>query len=380
MMKKTLVALAALAAVSTSFAQSSVTISGVLDASVTSFTKSDGINDGIAYTDSQIESSRLLISGNEDLGGGMRAIFMLASDIQTNNGAQNQNGPWRRGAYVGLVSSSFGEITLGHRGNLLIAANGGVVPTAGNTFTTNISSALGFADFYTKNAITYVSPRVLGGLVVSGQLGMGNNMVAEDMSGSITSWSAVYTAGNLNIRAAGQNRLEGASVSSANANNGATGLSAPAGNKTTSMVGLRYKMGAFEAGAGYYVNNSSSTPTSVTSVVNNPMIERTMRVIGGSYQLNPATTLALNFANAESSNLTNAQVRYALSKRTSLYGIYGVAVNAAAGASTVNFTATATNTGALQAPNVSGTGGGQGVAGAADKTQSAISFGVIHSF
>ena len=378
MMKKTLVALAALAAVSTSFAQSSVTISGVLDASVTSFTKSDGINDGIAYTDSQIESSRLLISGNEDLGGGMRAIFMLAGDVQTNNGAQNNAGPWRRGAYVGLVSNSFGEITLGHRGNLLIAANAGVVPTAGNTFTTNISSAIGFADFYTKNAITYVSPRVLGGLVLSGQLGMGNNMIGEDMAGSVTSWSAIYTSGNLNVRAAGQNRMDGASVSSANAAiSGAAGNQAAAasGQKNTSMIGLRYKMGAFEIGGGIYDNQTSAG-------ANNPvMTQRTARVVGGSYQLNPTTTLALNFANSESSNLTNAQARYALSKRTSLYGIYGIATNAANTVNAVNFTATATNTGGLQAPNTSGAGANnQGVAGRADTTQSAISFGVIHSF
>ncbi len=372
MMKKTLVALAALAAVGTSFAQSSVTISGILDASVTSFTKGDGTNDGIAYTDSQIASSQVTISGSEDLGGGMRAIFLTQTDIQTNNGGLNQNGLFRRGAYVGLTGG-FGEVTLGLRGNLLIANNAAIVPVGGNTFTTNISSAIGYADFYTKNAITYVSPRLFGGLVLAGQLGMGNTLAQDDMSGSITSWSAVYTNGGLRLNAAGQNRLEGASTSSANASN-----TAASGNKTTTQAGVRYKVGALEGGIGYITNSmaggaigASGAPAATPGGV---MQERTARVAGVSYQLNPATILAANFANAEGSNLTNLQARYSLSKRTSLYGIYGIASNAANTVNPVNFSATATNTGNAPAANVNN------LIATADRTQTAISFGMMHSF
>src|SRR5258708_6022249 len=77
-MKKSLVALAAFAAVS-AFPQSSVTLSGVIKGGLAETKYSNGPNtpafpngSGTSVADG---SSRFLIGGTEDLGGGLKAVF-----------------------------------------------------------------------------------------------------------------------------------------------------------------------------------------------------------------------------------------------------------------------------------------------------------------
>ena len=70
-MKKSLVALAVLAASGAAMAQSSVTLWGVADAGLTQ--ASSAVNKKTQLTNSNISSSQLGFRGNEDLGGGMAA-------------------------------------------------------------------------------------------------------------------------------------------------------------------------------------------------------------------------------------------------------------------------------------------------------------------
>ena len=84
-MKKSLIALATLAATTGAFAQSSVTIWGVVDAAV-----SRGTADGNTVTrlvGSGISSSQLGFRGTEDLGGGMGAHFWLEAGLSNDSGA-----------------------------------------------------------------------------------------------------------------------------------------------------------------------------------------------------------------------------------------------------------------------------------------------------
>jgi GBP family porin len=85
-MKKTLVALAALASVS-AFAQSSVTISGVLDAGYSSFSAKNGTSaemaqKGLSYSNN--DTSRVLIKAVEDIGGGIKAGATIESTLVSN--------------------------------------------------------------------------------------------------------------------------------------------------------------------------------------------------------------------------------------------------------------------------------------------------------
>jgi len=89
-MKKTLIALAAVAVTSTAFAQSSVTISGQLDISAVTRTTEKDYNAGVERAkirssatgnDSYANSSYITFSGKEDLGGGLSAFFTVESGV-----------------------------------------------------------------------------------------------------------------------------------------------------------------------------------------------------------------------------------------------------------------------------------------------------------
>jgi predicted porin len=84
-MKKSLIALAVLAASGTSFAQSSVTIWGVVDAAVSRGTSD--LNSVTRLVGSGISSSQLGFRGTEDLGGGMSASFWLEAGLNNDSGA-----------------------------------------------------------------------------------------------------------------------------------------------------------------------------------------------------------------------------------------------------------------------------------------------------
>ena len=87
-MKKSLVALAALAVAGVASAQSSVTLFGVVDAAISGYSnKSDTIfgssikTSQTALTNSGYNSSRLGFRGTEDLGGGLAASFWLEAAL-----------------------------------------------------------------------------------------------------------------------------------------------------------------------------------------------------------------------------------------------------------------------------------------------------------
>jgi len=127
-MKKSLVALAVLAASGAAMAQSSVTLYGTVDAAFTKYTANNGVSK-TGLGNSQLGSSFIGFRGSEDLGGGMKAEFKLegglANDIgagkASNSNNQSSGGGALAGAqglafgrfsHVGLVGS-FGEIRLG---------------------------------------------------------------------------------------------------------------------------------------------------------------------------------------------------------------------------------------------------------------------------
>lgn len=112
-MKKSLIALAVLAASGAAMAQSSVTVFGVVDEAVTYVnggTNWNGINSGGNAT------SRIGFRGVEDLGGGLKANFWLEAGLLADQGTGNTTGSsgldFQRRSTVGL-EGAFGEVRLG---------------------------------------------------------------------------------------------------------------------------------------------------------------------------------------------------------------------------------------------------------------------------
>ncbi len=73
----------------------------------------------IAMTDAHatgLSGSRWGLRGSEDLGGGLKTIFVLENGFMANTGVLAQGGAeFGRQAYVGLVSSSLGTLTIGRQ-------------------------------------------------------------------------------------------------------------------------------------------------------------------------------------------------------------------------------------------------------------------------
>lgn len=99
-------------------AQSSVTLYGILDSGVEYVSHAAKQGSGSLFrlnTGNRI-NSRWGITGKEDLGGGLRAIFTLESGIAMNNGTLQQGGRlFGRQAFVGLESDRYGAIMMGRQ-------------------------------------------------------------------------------------------------------------------------------------------------------------------------------------------------------------------------------------------------------------------------
>jgi predicted porin len=208
-MKKSLVALAVLAAAGAASAQSSVTLFGIVDASIGHISGSNGGASRTYMGNSGLNSSRLGFRGVEDLGGGLAASFWLEGALGNDDGTSGQLGTggfdFRRRSTVSL-SGNFGEIRLGRDltpthhnddvfspfgtvgvgANMVFAAlnsaqgfnpNGGVNPITGNVNQIRASNSIG-----------YFLPSNLGGFYGQAMYALaenttGNTTAAQQLSG-----------------------------------------------------------------------------------------------------------------------------------------------------------------------------------------------------
>lgn len=109
-MKKTLIAIAALAAFSAASAQTSLTLYGVADVVVHKDNIRGKPSKPVTMTDGGVSGSRIGFKGTEDLGGGLKANFVLEQGVNLTSGAAKG---FNRQSYVG-VSGGFGEVKLGN--------------------------------------------------------------------------------------------------------------------------------------------------------------------------------------------------------------------------------------------------------------------------
>ncbi|AEI82492.1 hypothetical protein CNE_BB1p10840 (plasmid) [Cupriavidus necator N-1] len=124
-------------------AQSSVTLYGVIDANVEYVnhagvvpTAANGFNpgpgnDAYRLTSGGLSGSRWGLRGNEDLGSGIKAIFVLESGFGLDTGLSQQSGRlFGRQAFVGVQSDRFGQVSLGRQYTSMFEALANFSPTA----------------------------------------------------------------------------------------------------------------------------------------------------------------------------------------------------------------------------------------------------------
>ncbi|AKM31299.1 porin [Pandoraea faecigallinarum] len=115
-MKKSLLALASLCAFAgVAHAQSNVTLYGIVDAGLT-YVSNAGGSKNFKLGSGNLQGSRWGLRGAEDLGGGLKAIFVLENGFSLNNGTLGQGGRmFGRQAYIGLSSATAGTVTIGRQ-------------------------------------------------------------------------------------------------------------------------------------------------------------------------------------------------------------------------------------------------------------------------
>lgn len=155
-MKKSLIALAAVAASGAAMAQSSVTLYGVVDTSV-AYVKGDKSVSGLL--NSGAATSRLGFRGVEDLGNGLKAEFVLEGQVDPDNGGAGFN--FKRQSTVGLSSSEFGQVRLGRA----LTASYNAVSRYDMFGTVGLGSTQAWSEGYqnrSNNMISYISPKFAG--------------------------------------------------------------------------------------------------------------------------------------------------------------------------------------------------------------------------
>jgi predicted porin len=191
-MKKLLIATAALAMVAgTAQAQSSVTVYGILDAGYNSV---ENTVSGAATTTNAItgfgefSTSRFGVRGTEDLGGGLKANFVMESTVNANT-ALTWGG---RAFWVGLADANKGEIRLGRQdaftrtvwlgADQLAAAN--VVGNLAYDNGTAMTSASTTSHTTRHVGANYLSPRVSGGQLSLGVMQNDTETTTKAKTGS----------------------------------------------------------------------------------------------------------------------------------------------------------------------------------------------------
>lgn len=191
---------------SAAHAQSTVTLYGLIDESIQyvhNVADASGRNaNRVALYNGNIQGNRFGLRGAEDLGSGLKAVFVLENGFNMNNGQLGQGGRmFGRQAYVGLDSSTYGRVTLGRQYDPLVDL---VAPLTGVTFGGSSFAAPGDIDnndnnSRVNNAIKVTLPKFYG-VQVEGMYALGG-VAGQTGSGQTWAVAGVYSVNGLSIGA-----------------------------------------------------------------------------------------------------------------------------------------------------------------------------------
>ena len=302
-MKKSLIALAVLAASGVAMAQSSVTLYGVADLSLAKVTgvsaamSGGGAASGVGInplTGKEFGSimnngtSRLGVLGVEDLGGGMKASFNFEQGINAEDGALTGGaaGAWNRNAWLAL-EGGFGRFQMGRTLNPSFFGVAAWELTGTANYSV-VANQFGFAGAGPRTNSVFQYSIGTGGF--SGTLGY--TMKPDNGGNAKYDLNVVYKNGPL-----------AAALSYNKAQN----------SKGNTALGASYDFGAFKlAGSlqGTYLGGTSN-------------VKQNGFTIGGTVPVG-AFALTLDIARDTSNKDTDIllEAKYALSKRTFAYAVY----------------------------------------------------------
>jgi predicted porin len=324
-MKKTLIALAAVAATGAAFAQSSVTLYGVADigvgkgnapagatgATLGNFSGSGSVgllNDKFQAVASGVLSngtSRFGLRGTEDLGGGLKAGFNFEGGLTLATGAGNLSGGtlFARAANVSLMGG-FGEIRAGRSltPSFYSVASYELTGTANYSALANQFNFAGAAP-RDHGLVMYRSPS-FGGLTVDVGTVLAGNCVNVGAPGV----GAGCTTGTPPVATSGKSKMDFAVTYKAGPLTASLAHNKVSGAKGNSAIGGKYDLGVVAIAASYQ----------------DPAGAKKGFTLGVSAPMGPVT-LTADIARATAGGKNTdfvLEAKYALSKRTFAYGVY----------------------------------------------------------
>lgn len=280
-MKKTLIALAAVAASGAVFAQSSVTLYGVADVSIA---KMDGQTTKLSSSGTMNNgTSRWGVRGSEDLGGGMKAGFNFEQGISLATGeiVKSGTGEFGRASWMSL-SGGFGDLRLGRSLNPAFYAMATWELTGFANYSVASKQWTRAVNGYRTNGLMYTTPSMGGFKAMLGYRLKGNS----DTAISTTDLTGIYSNGPVAV--------------SLNYNK-------PTGGEKSMALGGRYNMGMF----------------TVAGAIVDPAGDGKGFSLGGSVNAGPVQ-LTLDVARDTFYKDTDMmlEVKYPLSKRTTAYAAF----------------------------------------------------------
>lgn len=283
-MKKSLIALAVLGSVAgMAQAQSSVSVYGVVDAVLHKDKDASA-----ALTSGGVSGSRLGFKGTEDLGGGLKANFLLEHGFKVDTGKMGEDGAtFNRQAYVGL-SGGFGEVKFGRMWTAYDDIAGATNPVFDSVLApTNVWASSGYAA-NPSNGIYYASPSMGG---VSGAF---STNLKEGSDNQSNAFHVKYEGGPVYAGVAYQvDKVTG-------------------GDTKFTRVNGSYDLGVAKLLAGYGNVKAGSAKTTDLS-------------FGADVPLGANLTLSAGYASSKADGAERASglglgVAYSMSKRTTVYG------------------------------------------------------------
>lgn len=273
-----LAGMTAMLATGTVFAQSSVTLYGIVDTGVgylSSQAPSTGATKGGQSVVKLVEGvwggERFGFKGVEDLGGGTRAIFQLEEGFNADTGALSKAGlMFSRASWVGLTNDTYGTFTAGRQYtpyyNML--AQYGPTPWLTGAFGAHPGDLDALdTDYRVNNALVYTSPS-FAGLKISGMYALGGVAGAFN-SGASWSVGAQYVAGGAGI-----------GVGFARFDNATSGG------------------GAWSSSSTAYSGTGEQGESSITNGYQNAAAQQRFAVTGG-YQFNPQWDVSASYSNVQ---------------------------------------------------------------------------------
>ncbi|MDI1236268.1 MAG: porin [Polaromonas sp.] len=351
-MKKSLVALAILAAAGVASAQSSVTLFGVVDVNYAHGSGSGvGSSSKSQITDSGYNSSRLGFRGTEDLGGGMSASFWLEAGINPDNGTGDVTNTNNQTTGTGAATAGTQGLTFNRRSTVSLASGLGELrlgrdytpqfwnQTVFDPFGTNgvgttqtLSSSIGgnaLTGVRASNSVGYFLPGNLGGFYGQFQAYMGENNkngAATEKDGNGSAIRLGYANGPVNVA------LATASTKFA--------PTATTGKIRSTNLGGSFDFGVAQAMALVTRDKVDSTPTSVTGkgALIGALVPMGAGQIRASY-----STYKTDAAGTPKSKKWALGYVHNLSKRTALYTTFARVTNSGGAAQALNGAVTAAN-------------------------------------